>query len=186
MPPGAVPAWVTFRPRTSVLTLGRLSSGFGNSNVPVRTRASAAVEHQRASPLSPPPPSLNSSPPPPPPPSSSSPSTTRSIPSSSAPVGGLTAKPEPPSHQTQQTQQAQEDSSFLQDAVRQREAKQLFLRAIAATAPRHDWTRKEIAAIYYQPLMELTHQAVSFPSSLRYPVVVGDAGTNLSSPPIGL
>ncbi|KAI1880581.1 hypothetical protein JX265_000821 [Neoarthrinium moseri] len=31
--------------------------------------------------------------------------------------------------------------------------------AIAATAPRNNWTRDEIAAIYNEPLMELVHQA---------------------------
>ncbi|KAK6541499.1 biotin synthase [Orbilia ellipsospora] len=38
-------------------------------------------------------------------------------------------------------------------------AKKIFQDAVAATAPRQNWTRKEIATIYYQPLLELTHQA---------------------------
>lgn len=40
-------------------------------------------------------------------------------------------------------------------------ARRIFLDAVAATAPRQNWTRKEIASIYYQPLMELAYQAVS-------------------------
>lgn len=40
-------------------------------------------------------------------------------------------------------------------------ARRVFLDAVAAKAPRRDWTRKEIASIYYQPLMELAYQAVS-------------------------
>ena len=41
--------------------------------------------------------------------------------------------------------------------------------AAAATAPRHNWTRDEIAAIYHQPLMELAYQAVRLPPcSLRF------------------
>lgn len=32
--------------------------------------------------------------------------------------------------------------------------------AVAATAPRNDWTREQITAIYHEPLMELVHQAV--------------------------
>lgn len=46
---------------------------------------------------------------------------------------------------------------------RQQRAKQILREAVAATAPRHDWTRDEISAIYYQPLMELAYQAVSIP-----------------------
>lgn len=37
----------------------------------------------------------------------------------------------------------------------------IFLDAVKATRPRNDWTRTEVASIYYQPLLELTHQAVS-------------------------
>lgn len=39
--------------------------------------------------------------------------------------------------------------------------RQIFLDAVNATAPRRNWTRKEVAAIYYQPVLELAHQAVS-------------------------
>ncbi|KAI0592910.1 hypothetical protein F4775DRAFT_57722 [Biscogniauxia sp. FL1348] len=35
----------------------------------------------------------------------------------------------------------------------------IFHAAIHATGPRTNWTRKEISAIYYQPLMELAYQA---------------------------
>lgn len=47
------------------------------------------------------------------------------------------------------------------DVERQRRAKQILQTAAAATELRHDWTREEISAIFYQPLMELTYQAVS-------------------------
>lgn len=51
---------------------------------------------------------------------------------------------------------------------RRQKAKEILQKAVAATAPRHDWTKEEIAAIYYQPLTELTYQAVSpFPSRHR-------------------
>ncbi|KJZ79695.1 Biotin synthase [Hirsutella minnesotensis 3608] len=39
------------------------------------------------------------------------------------------------------------------------EAKKIFLEAVAAKTPRQTWTREEISAIYYQPLLELAHQA---------------------------
>lgn len=46
----------------------------------------------------------------------------------------------------------------------QTEAARIILRtAVAATRLRHDWTKKEIAAIYYQPLLELAFQAVWVP-----------------------
>lgn len=44
---------------------------------------------------------------------------------------------------------------------RQAEAGKILRDAVAATGPRQDWTRREISAIYYQPLLELAHQAVS-------------------------
>lgn len=39
--------------------------------------------------------------------------------------------------------------------------RKIFMDAVRATAPRNNWTRKEVAAIYYQPMLELAHQAVS-------------------------
>lgn len=33
--------------------------------------------------------------------------------------------------------------------------------AVTANTVRHDWTKEEIAAIYYQPVLELAYQAVS-------------------------
>lgn len=51
--------------------------------------------------------------------------------------------------------------------------RQIFLDAVNATAPRRDWTRKEVSAIYYQPMLELTHQAVSLNTSQ------GDSGSLL-------
>lgn len=50
----------------------------------------------------------------------------------------------------------------IQQKQRER-AKAILREAVAAEAPRHDWTKEEISAIYYQPLMELTFQAVSHP-----------------------
>ncbi|KAF3760391.1 biotin synthase [Cryphonectria parasitica EP155] len=37
--------------------------------------------------------------------------------------------------------------------------RQIFLDAVKTARVRTDWTRKEVAAIYYQPLLELAHQA---------------------------
>ncbi|ODA83834.1 hypothetical protein RJ55_02350 [Drechmeria coniospora] len=45
------------------------------------------------------------------------------------------------------------------ESLRQAEADDIFRRAVAAKASRTSWTREEIAAIYYQPLLELAHQA---------------------------
>lgn len=47
----------------------------------------------------------------------------------------------------------------LAEATRRAEARRVLLDAAAATAARHDWTREHISAIYYQPLLELAHQA---------------------------
>lgn len=52
-----------------------------------------------------------------------------------------------------------EDPSF-RAAQRATEAKEIMRRAVNATGVRHDWTREEISAIYYQPLMDLAFQAV--------------------------
>lgn len=51
-------------------------------------------------------------------------------------------------------------------------AKEVLRDAVAATEPRNDWTREEIAAIYHHPLMNLVHEAVrrAFPPPL--PVIV--------------
>lgn len=43
-------------------------------------------------------------------------------------------------------------------------ARGILRKAVAATAPRQDWTRKEIASIYYHSPIELAYQAVSSPS----------------------
>ncbi|KAK3305912.1 uncharacterized protein B0T15DRAFT_511777 [Chaetomium strumarium] len=45
------------------------------------------------------------------------------------------------------------------DAERQQRARRILQQAVAATAPRNDWARDEISAIFYQPLMELAFQA---------------------------
>ncbi|KAF4989169.1 hypothetical protein FDECE_14793 [Fusarium decemcellulare] len=37
--------------------------------------------------------------------------------------------------------------------------KQILREAVTATQVRHDWTKEEIAAIYYQPVLELAYQA---------------------------
>ena len=43
----------------------------------------------------------------------------------------------------------------------QAHAREILKKAVAATAPRQDWTRKEIASIYYHSPIELAYQAVS-------------------------
>lgn len=50
------------------------------------------------------------------------------------------------------------------DAVEKQRAekrKQILREAVSSTSVRHDWTKDEIAAIYYQPVLELAYQAVS-------------------------
>lgn len=50
------------------------------------------------------------------------------------------------------------------DAVEKQRAeksKQILKEAVTATQVRHDWTKEQIAAIYYQPALELAYQAVS-------------------------
>lgn len=50
------------------------------------------------------------------------------------------------------------------DAVEKQRAeksKQILHEAVTATQVRHDWTKEQIAAIYYQPALELAYQAVS-------------------------
>ncbi|KAK3293151.1 uncharacterized protein B0H64DRAFT_206849 [Chaetomium fimeti] len=49
----------------------------------------------------------------------------------------------------------------LLDSERRQRAREILQDAVAATAPRHDWTREEISAIFYQPLMELAYQAAT-------------------------
>lgn len=44
---------------------------------------------------------------------------------------------------------------------RRENAKRILREAVSVQQPRNDWTKEEIAAIYYQPLMELTYQSVS-------------------------
>jgi biotin synthase len=70
--------------------------------------------------------------------------------------------PPPPPHIPQQSSRSREIETD-QDAEhgRRQQAKRILQDAVAATAPRHNWTREEVAAIYYQPLMELAFQAVS-------------------------
>jgi biotin synthase len=45
------------------------------------------------------------------------------------------------------------------DKQRVRDATQILHDAVSAKQLRHNWTREEISAIYYQPLLELTHQS---------------------------
>lgn len=40
------------------------------------------------------------------------------------------------------------------------DGRKLVADAVAATKPRNNWTREEISAIYYQPLLDLAYQAV--------------------------
>lgn len=47
------------------------------------------------------------------------------------------------------------------EAEREANARQILKTAVNATAPRNNWTKEEIAAIYYSPLMDLAYQAVS-------------------------
>ncbi|CAI0650181.1 unnamed protein product [Colletotrichum noveboracense] len=64
-----------------------------------------------------------------------------------------------------------EDPSF-RAAQRVTEAKEIMRRAVNATGVRHDWTREEISAIYYQPLMDLAFQAGSVHRRFHNPAEV--------------
>lgn len=64
-------------------------------------------------------------------------------------------------------------------------AKKTLKEAVAAKAPRHNWTRKEIAAIYYRPLIpELVYNAVSFHGGRGCLVKAARQGRSL--PPAGI
>ncbi|PHH62814.1 hypothetical protein CDD81_6706 [Ophiocordyceps australis] len=52
-----------------------------------------------------------------------------------------------------------DDKMVLGESTRRAEAERILREAVAAKEPRQDWTRHEISAIYYQPLLELAHQA---------------------------
>lgn len=57
----------------------------------------------------------------------------------------------------------------LQDDAKRK----IFQDAVNADHVRHNWTRQEIAAIYYQPLLELAYQAVRrapLPRQTRQPI----------------
>lgn len=45
------------------------------------------------------------------------------------------------------------------EAERQANAREILKKAVNATAPRNNWTKEEISAIYYHPLMDLAFQA---------------------------
>lgn len=62
---------------------------------------------------------------------------------------------------------AHDQPEVVEKTARQANAKKIFADAVAATGPRQNWTRDEISAIYYQPLLELSHQAVSLCPSNR-------------------
>jgi hypothetical protein len=55
---------------------------------------------------------------------------------------------------------AAELSRLRTEEERRENARRILHDAVAAKSPRHDWTREEIASIYYQPLIELSYQAV--------------------------
>ncbi|TDZ62088.1 Biotin synthase [Colletotrichum trifolii] len=64
-----------------------------------------------------------------------------------------------------------EDPNILA-AQRSIQAKEILGRAASATTVRHDWTREEISAIYYQPLMDLAFQAGSIHRRFHNPAEV--------------
>ncbi|KKF93608.1 Biotin synthase [Ceratocystis platani] len=57
------------------------------------------------------------------------------------------------------TEQPVYENTAEKEAHRTEKAKKIFAEAVARTELRHDWSREEIAAIYYQPLLELAFQA---------------------------
>ncbi|KAK4215568.1 hypothetical protein QBC37DRAFT_121728 [Rhypophila decipiens] len=74
------------------------------------------------------------------------------------PALSSTSPPPPPiPNPTAETQ----GQTPVDDVEIQLRAKQILSAAVAAQAPRYDWTKEEIAAIYHQPLMELSFQAAT-------------------------
>ena len=61
------------------------------------------------------------------------------------------------------TEAATAEAAAAVDEATSEWSKRVFRDAVKAHAPRNDWTREEISAIYHQPLMELVQQAVSCP-----------------------
>lgn len=59
-----------------------------------------------------------------------------------------------------QRQDRQPRAQAQQQQASSLDGREVLGRAVAATAPRHDWTREEISAVYETPLMELVHQSV--------------------------
>lgn len=57
-------------------------------------------------------------------------------------------------------------------ATTKHDAQRIFRDALAATEPRNTWTREEISAIYYQPLMDLAYQAGSVHRRFHNPAEV--------------
>lgn len=53
-----------------------------------------------------------------------------------------------------------DETNVKTESERRQNARRILREAVAATGPRHTWTREEIAAIYYQPLTELAFQSV--------------------------
>ncbi|EFQ34380.1 biotin synthase [Colletotrichum graminicola] len=81
--------------------------------------------------------------------------------SSVAEAVGVAPAPPPPAQ-----------GSELAAAQRAIEAKKILQKAASATTVRHDWTKDEISAIYYQPLMELAFQAGSVHRRFHNPAEV--------------
>ncbi|GAB1318046.1 biotin synthase [Madurella fahalii] len=58
------------------------------------------------------------------------------------------------------------------NAERSERAREILRGSVAATAPRHDWTREDISAIYHYPLMELAYQAANIHRRFHNPAEV--------------
>ncbi|KAK4120617.1 biotin synthase [Parathielavia appendiculata] len=80
------------------------------------------------------------------------------------------ASPPPPPPLPQQSQH--QTASQVHDAERRHRAARILRDAVAAEGPRHNWTREEISAIFYQPLMELAYQAASVHRRFHNPAEV--------------
>ncbi|GME25837.1 biotin synthase [Neofusicoccum parvum] len=65
---------------------------------------------------------------------------------------GSTPSPPPPPPGTA-------PASASVEAEREANAREILKKAVSATAPRNNWTKEEISAIYYTPLMDLAFQA---------------------------
>jgi len=76
----------------------------------------------------------------------------------SSAAAATSIQPETPSSESVPVNHAQDNAPTDPEWARR-----VLQDAVAATSPRLNWTKEEVAAIYHHPLLDLTYQAVSCP-----------------------